>query len=98
MARRWKKVYPRAETGEVEEEKGGRGGQRWGSGGGGGAAGKGDHVQAPGDRRLGVALHCPPNINTLRFPASDGPDNHPLSTGTIWRQGREGGGWEEVDE
>lgn len=58
-----------------------------------GAAGKGDHVQAPGDRRLGVALHCPPNINTLRFPASDGPDNHPLSTGTIWRRGRgEGGG------
>lgn len=50
-------------------------------------AGKGDRIQAPGDRRLGVAPHCPPNINTLRFPCSDGPDNHPLSTGTIWRQG-----------
>lgn len=55
-------------------------------------AGRGDRIQAPGDRRLGVALHCPPNINTLRLPGSDGPDNHPLSTGTIWRQaGREGG-------
>lgn len=32
----WKKVYPRAEKGEVEEEKRGRGDQRWGSGGGGG--------------------------------------------------------------
>lgn len=64
---------------------GGRGrGRGWGAETG---AGKGDHIQAPGDRRLGVAPHCPPNINTLRFPASDGPDNHPLSTGTIWRQG-----------
>lgn len=53
-------------------------------------AGKGDRIQAPGDRRLGVALHCPPNINTLRFPGSDGPDNHPLSTGTIWRHGGRG--------
>lgn len=33
---------------------------------------KGDRVQAPGDRRLGVVQHCPPNINTLRFPAQMG--------------------------
>ncbi len=66
-------------AGGGEEEEGGRGPET--------GAGKGDRIQAPGDRRLGVALHCPPNINTLRFPGLDGPDNHPLSTGTIWRQG-----------
>lgn len=62
-----------------------------------------DHVRAPGDRRLGVAPHCPPNINALRFPASDGPDNQPPSTGTIWRQagrqaarGEKRGGEEEA--
>ena len=40
----------------------------------------GDRIQAPGDRRLGVAPHCPPRHQQSQVPpGSDGPDNHPLS-------------------